>query len=248
MKHDKSIARVRLEANNRASIHGAQRRTLEAIFKHPQAHNLGWIDVVELIGEIGTIDQNSSGEYELVVADKHHLIHKPHTKELTGSAVVDLRHFLQDAGWSPDAPSEALKEPELVPPILLVVVDHHGAKIYRIAPAAGDPSAQEISPYDPYRFLHHLTHKGQSGEAGQRAPEDATFYERIAKAAAMAGKIIVVGHGTGKSNAAEHLAQYLRTHHHEIYKRVVSELTADLSSITRPQLLVLAEQALSPVT
>jgi uncharacterized protein YqfB (UPF0267 family) len=105
---------------------------------------------------------------------------------------------------------------------------------------------QEIRPYDPHHFLHHLAHKGRAEENGQRAPEDTTFYQRIAEAVAAGGKIIVVGHGHGKSNAAVRLTEYLRTHHRETYQRVVSELTADLSSITQPQLLALAEQALAP--
>jgi len=54
----------------------------------------------------------------------------------------------------------------------------------------------------------------------------------------------VVGHGTGKSNAAEHLLEYLRAHHRETYQRVVREIGVDLSAITMPQLLALAEQAL----
>jgi hypothetical protein len=56
----------------------------------------------------------------------------------------------------------------------------------------------------------------------------------------------VIGHGTGKSNAAHHLTEYLRSHRHETYQRVVRELVADLSNVTNPQLLDLARQALRP--
>ena len=122
----------------------------------------------------------------------------------------------------------------------MVVIDHHGAKIYRIDEASGDASNQEIRPYDPHHFLHHSTHKGQSREEGQRAPEDAGFYKQIAEALSAGGRILIVGHGTGKSNAAQHLIQYLRTHHSETYQRVVGEIAADLSAITAPQLLKLA--------
>ena len=246
MKLDKAEARDHAEAANRAALHGAPRRTLEAIFRHPAAHNLEWMDVVELVGKIGTMDQTASGQYDVQVGGRHYLMHKPHTKDLTGSEVTDLRHFLQDSGWSPNATSEAVPHPEPAAPDLMVVVDHHGAKIYRIEPASGDRSEHAILPYDPHHFLHHLAHKGHSQEKGQRAPEDITFYQRIAAAVAAGGRIIVVGHGTGKSNAAEHLIEYLRTHHRESYQRVVSELTADLSSITLPQLQVLAGQALAP--
>jgi hypothetical protein len=170
---------------------------------------------------------------------------KPHTKDLTGSEVVDLRHFLQRAGWAPEEPSQAAARPDPSPPTLMVVVDHHGAKIYRIVPASGDESTREIAPYDPHHFLHHLTHKDQSRQQGQRAPEDPGFYKQIGDALAAGGKIVVVGHGTGNSNAAQHLTEYLRTHHRETYQRIVREIDADLSAVTTPELLALAEQALA---
>ena len=50
---------------------------------------------------------------------------------------------------------------------------------------------------------------------------------------------MIVRHGTGKSNAALHLTEYLRSHRHETYQRIVREVVADLSSITTPQLLEL---------
>jgi len=228
----------------RAALHGAHLRTLEALFRHPTAHNLEWMDVVSLIEKIGAVHQKANDKFAFDVGAEHYQMHKPHTKDLTSSEVVDLRHFLQRAGWSPEKPSQAEARPVPEPPTLMVVVDHHGAKIYRIASASGGASKREITPYDPHHFLHHLAHKDQSREQGQRAPEDPSFYKRISDALAAGGKIVVVGHGTGKSNAAQHLAEYLRTHHRETYQRIVREMEADLSAVTTPQLLALAERAL----
>jgi hypothetical protein len=191
----------------------------------------------------GTISENASA-FDL--AGEHYLMHKPHTKNLTSSEVVDLRHLLQRAGWSPQAHSQARAARDVEPDTLIVVVDHHGAKIYRIEPGSGDAAPRAITPYDPHHFLHHLAHKDQLREAGQRAPEDPSFYRRIGDALAPAGRILVVGHGKGQSNAAQHLLEYLRTHHGETYQRVVREIEADLSAITPAQLLELAEQALGP--
>jgi hypothetical protein len=234
----------RAASEGRVALHGAHRRTLEALFRHPAAHNLEWMDVVALIEKIGAVHQKADNRFAFDVGAEHHLMHKPHAKDLTSSEVVDLRHFLQRAGWSPESPSQAAARPEPAALSLMVVVDHHGARIYRIDVAAADASKHEIRPYDPHHFLHHLTHKGESREQGQRAPEDTDFYKSIADALAAGGRIVVVGHGTGKSNAAEHLTEYLRTHHPETYQRVVREIDADLSAATTPQLLELAEQAL----
>jgi hypothetical protein len=227
-----------------SAIHGAHLRTLAALFRHPPAHNLEWMDVVSLIEKIGAVHKTSGDRFSFEVGRERFLMHKPHAKDLSTSDVADLRHFLQRAGWSPEALPQATARPEPAPLTLVVAVDHHGARIYRIDAASGDASKRQIRPYDPHHFLHHLSHKGQSREQGQRAPEDAGFYKAVADALAAGGAIVVVGHGTGKSNAAQHLTEYLRTHHRETYLRVVREIEADLSAITAPQLLALAEQAL----
>jgi hypothetical protein len=227
-----------------AAITGSHRRTLEAIFRHPSAHNLVWSEVLALIGKLGHVHEQSNNEFVLELAGNRQIMHKPHGKNLTADAVRELRHFISKAGLSPELPSEATAQPIPAAPDLLIVVDHHGAKIFHVDVGADDASEHRIKPYDPHHFLHHLTHKDQSRERGQRAPEEAAFYEQIATAAAFGGKIVVVGHGTGHSNAAHHLVDYLRNQHRETYQRVVGEVVADLSAITPPQLLALARQSL----
>jgi hypothetical protein len=235
---------------DRPVVTGSHRRTLEAIFRHPTAHNLEWSDAVALIEKIGEVDRKSNNEFTFTVAGEQHFIRKPHTKDLTSSEVLELRQFLLHVGWSHGDPPHSTVYPVAAAPDLLVVVDHHEARIYSIDASGGDISKHEIGskheirPYDPHHFLHHLTHKDQSRERGQRAHEDPSFYERIAQAVAAGGRIVVAGHGDGHSNAADHLIEYLRAHHRETYQRVVSQVTADLSSVTQPQLLEIAEKAL----
>ena len=233
-------------ATTLSSVTGGRRRTLEAIFHHPSAHNLEWSDVVALIEKIGHAQEKANNEFVFEVAGKRHVMHKPHTKDLTSSEVIEVRNFLIQAGLSPEVPSQPAAHPSPAAPSLLIVVDHHGTKIFQVDVASDDASKHVIRPYDPHHFLHHLVHEDQSREEGQRAPEEPAYFEKIAEAAALGGKIIVVGHGTGKSNAAHHLTEYLRSHHSETYQRIVREIVADLSSITTPQLLDLARQALRP--
>ena len=232
-------------SNTRTVLHGAHLKTLEALFRHPAAHNLNWMDVVALMEKIGVVHRRTEDKFGFDVAGEHYAMHKPHSKDLSSSEVADLRHFLQRAGWSTAGAPAAAAAAQPAALSLLVAVDHHGARIYRINAASADAAKLEIRPYDPYHFLHHLTHKDQSREQGQRAPEEPAFYQQVAEALAMAGRIVVVGHGTGKSNAGQHLMEYLRTHRHETYQRVVREMEADLSAVTPPQLLQLAQQALS---
>jgi hypothetical protein len=229
-------------AGDLPSITGSHRRALDAIFRHPVAHNLEWSDIITLIAKLGDVSEKANSEFVFEVAGKRHLMRKPHTKDLTTSEVIDLRHFLEQVGLSPKPQSRPGTDPAA--PNLLVVVDHHGAKIFHVDVSSADASEHEIKPYDPHHFLHHLAHKDQSRERGQRAPEEAAYYEKIAAALAPAGTIVVVGHGAGKSNAAHHLTEFLRAHHRQTYQRIVREIVADLSSITTPQLLDLARQVL----
>lgn len=230
--------------SQRPQLHGAHLRALEAVFRHPAAQNLEWNDVLGLIARIGVVNEKGGNKFAFDVGGQHLLMHKPHSKDLTSSDVADLRHFLQHAGWSPQGLSQSTGSPEPAAPTLMVVVDHHGAKIYRIDSANGAGAKREIRPYDPYHFLHHLTHKDESRQQGQRAPEEAAFYQQIGDALAAGGAIVVIGHGTGHSNAAGHLIEYLRNHRRETYERIVREIGTDLSAATTPQLLELAEQAL----
>jgi hypothetical protein len=127
---------------------------------------------------------------------------------------------------------------------LMVTVDHHEARIYRLDVGSHDTSEHAIKPYDPHHFLHHLSHKDQPRERGQRAPEDAGFYEEIAHGLVAAGRIVVVGHGSGHSNAAMHLVEHLRTHHHTIFEHLAREVTTDFGDMTAGELLDAGRRAL----
>ena len=227
-----------------AGLSGSDRRTLDAIFRHPISHNLAWRDVVALFETLGTVESKVNNEFAFKVGDAQHLIHKPHTHQLTVPEVLELRHFLERVGRSPESLPQPAAERVPALPNLLVAIDHHEAKIYRIDVTSDDISEHVIAPYDPHHFLHHLAHKDQSREHGQRAPEDSTFYERIAQAAGAGGRIILVGHGKGHSNAAHHLAEYLEKHHPEAHQHIVRGIVADLSSVTPSQLLELGRSTL----
>jgi len=226
---------------DRAALSRSDRRTLDDLFRHPIAHNLAWKDAVGLFERVGSVAEKANHELVFDAGGQTLTMRRPHAKELTTSEVMDLRHFATRAGLSRHGSSPAPSHPDRAAPELLVVVDHHGAKIYHIDVTSDDATRRTITPYDPHHFLHHLTHKDQSREQGQRAPEAASFYEQISQALAQGGPIVIIGHGTGHSNAAQHLTDYLAAHHPETYQRVVRELVADLSSITEPQMLALAK-------
>ena len=97
----------------RAPVTGAHRRTLEALFRHPLAHNLEWDDVVGLIGKIGDVHEKANSEFVFELDGKTHVMRRPHTKDLSATEVMELRHFLAQAGRSPEGPSRPAANDEV---------------------------------------------------------------------------------------------------------------------------------------
>lgn len=241
-------------AQSQPFLNGDERVTLDAMFSSPLPY-LGWSRVVALFKVLGTVEPRADDAFEFRIGAEHHLVSKPADEDLATTEVVNLRHLVQRAGFAPDPnfpATHASPAPREFPavPGLLVAMDHHGAKVFQIDATAADPAEHTITPYDPHGYLQHLTHKEESRERGQRVAEDPSYYERIAQTVLTGttegnAHVVVAGDGHGHSSAAHHFVEYLRSHHHETYGRTVTEVVADLSSLTDPQLLDLGRSALS---
>ena len=222
----------------------ADRRTLDAIFHHPVAHNLSWMDALNLLTHLGSAEEKSDGKYSLTIRGRHVIFRKPHGKQLDAREITELRHYLASAGISPQNPygTAPAAAPDTVD--VAVLIDHHGAKLYRVNLASTQPG-ETVKPYDPHHFLHHLHHREELHEQGQRAPEDLTFYDSIAEALRDADRIVLISHGTGESNAAQILAERLRTHHPNVYARIVRQAVVNTSAMTEAEIIAYARQALA---
>jgi hypothetical protein len=220
------------------------RRTLEAVFRHPVASNLAWSDVVHLIDRLGAAHQEPNGRLLFAIGEHRHIVHEPHGKQLTPEQVSQLRKFLAGAAVTPESVVVADEGGalEAAAPDMVAAVDHHQARLFTIEGASA--TARTLRPYDPHHFLHHLSHRQELALRGQRDPEEPSYYSQIAAALAPARRIVLVGHGTGHSNAAAHLEELLRARHPEIGQRIVATKAVDLSAITDRQLLALALETL----
>jgi hypothetical protein len=221
-------------------------RTLEAIFRHPVARNLAWSDALHLVEGLGAVRQEPNGRLLFAINEHRDVFHQPHGKELTADEIGHLRKFLEAAGVRPGAVEVIEDDHKLgsATPDMVVAVDHHQARLFTIE--GSSETARTLRPYDPHHFLHHLSHRQERELRGQREGEESSYYADIAAALAAAGRIVVLGHGTGHSNAAAHLEQVLRSKHPETFARVAAIRAVDLSATTEPQLLALALQTLDP--
>ena len=218
--------------------------TLAGLFHHPVSQSLAWRDALELFDTLGDVERTDNGTLILRVGDMQTTVRQPRSKDLRNDEVTMLRVFLQRAGLSVDGHAAAAHDITTQAKDLLVVVNHHEAKIYQIGPNRQTASGQEIRPDGPHHFPHHLVHKDRNRQRGQHAPGAPDFYVRIAAALVHAERIVVVGTGAGHRNAAHHLVEYLAAHHPETHARVVAERVVDAFGVTPARLLEIGQQAL----
>jgi hypothetical protein len=200
--------------------------------------NLQWKDVIELIGVLGEVLPHSGDESIFVVGGRREMFKHPHNHTLDVESCSRLRKFLRQGEEAAPAaePSDAGR--------LIVVVDHHGAHVYKDLGLSVPEPESKVTPYDPFHYHHHLIHRKEAHYRGERVPEETSFYEEIAKHLADAKEIVLIGHGTGQSSAVDYLAEYLKTHHFGIFQHVIATEKADLSALTEPEIEAIAKKRL----
>jgi len=209
---------------------------LESLVGGKLPRNLSWDALTDLIGQIGTVQTHGNDEFTFVVGSQRAFFKRPGSHNLEVEEISRLRKFLKAAGVLGKA-AKAHQSGRMV-----VVVDHHAAHLYQDQGDSVPEDEVTVKPYDPFGFQHHLIHRKEAHFQGDRTPEDTSFYEEIAQDLVHAEAIILIGHATGKSSAENFLAEYLKTHHPETFKRIIAIETADLSALTEPEIEEIAKK------
>lgn len=217
-----------------SDLDGHHRKTYEAIFRHPAAHNLEWHDVRSLLDALADVVEGHNGALEVTRNGHAVTLHAPKHKDVASiEELLAIRHFLDQSSASQvDQPVESGTD-------LLVVIDHHEAKIYRSERHGSLP--QKLVPYDPHGFGRHLRSENPETD-GKRQPERKSFYEAIAKTLRGADRILIFGSGTGESSAMEKLIADLDHNHGDLTKLVVGSVVIDASHLTEGELLAKARE------
>jgi len=215
-----------------------QEMLLASLLAGKLPRNLSWNEVVELMGKLGEVQPHEDNEVEFVIGSQRAFFKRPHTHSLETDEVSRLRRFLHEAGPSviPKKSAPARR--------IVVVIDHHMARIYQDLGGSRPKHEDAMKPYDPHGFHRHLIHRKETHYEGQRVPEENSFYEQIAEDLKPANEIVLIGHGTGKSSALDFLVKYLKTHHSTIFPQVIATEVADLSALTEPEIEAIAKRHL----
>jgi hypothetical protein len=159
-----------------------------------------------------------------------------HGKEVALDELMRIRHFLTNTETPAATTAIATKD-------LVVVLDHSGARIYRVDEAESLP--EHIRPVDPRGQDQHVHNpKGDSG--GKQGPYRKLFYEDLVKHLDGADRILLVGDGQGASSEVEHFLHELEERHHrDLAQRIVGTVTADISHTTDGEFKAMAREFLS---
>jgi stalled ribosome rescue protein Dom34 len=99
----------------------------------------------------------------------------------------------------------------------LVWLDHRVAKVFHFN--TEDSQRETVNSTHPDQNLHHKANSSDSGHA----PVDKEYLERIAKAVANSGAILIVGPGSAKTELHAHIEKL----HSQIAKKISAVETID---------------------
>jgi len=217
----------------KTELSGPHRTTYEAVFRHPVARNLQWLEVRSLLVALADDVEENDDVLKVTRNGKTLILHRPRRKGIDDvEELMKVRHFLETSG-------EVSRQPMVDEMHLLVVIDHRLARIYRSEIQGSVP--HRIAPYDPTGAGRHL-HYVQDDSNGKRRPELKSFYEEIASALQGAQTILLFGSGTGASSAMEQLQAELKAHHADLAKRIVGSVVVNEQHLTENQLLAKARE------
>ncbi len=224
------------------SLHAKHATLLRSLTDGPLPRNVAPRDAVAVLEELGTVERREHGHLGFEANGARHAFRWADEKELTVAQTSELRHVLLAITGRPGA-----EAPPAGGPVCVVVIDHHGARLYETEPGASRPEPEgSVAPHDPHGFHRHLIHRKEAHYKGDRVPEDHAFYDEVAAALRDRPAIVVIGHGTGKSDAAAVLVEALRIRHAETAGRIVGVETTDLSALTEPQIEAIALRHMAP--
>ncbi|MEI6109423.1 MAG: hypothetical protein WCQ11_05075 [Actinomycetes bacterium] len=120
--------------------------------------------------------------------------------------------------------------------LVVAVVERYETKVW---PTNAEKGAKPelIHPLTP-RNIHVREAQHHTGHDSDKA--DKSYFEEISKTLEPAGEILLVGHGTGKSNAVLKLIQYLERYHANVAHKIVGSLDVNVPAMTDGELLAAA--------
>ena len=180
--------------------------------------------------QIGLVEDEPNGNVKITRNGQVLIIHPHHTKDVTDvDELLAIRHFLEKTENGTGALAAPLH--------LLLVIDHHEARLFRSELHGSVP--QQIMPHKPDDFFRHAHHSKEFSR-GQEKPDPNSFFEEICSALHGAGKVLVFGTGTGTSSEMDQFLSWIKSQRPELAKRIMGSVVVDENHLSMDQLLAKA--------
>ena len=116
---------------------------------------------------------------------------------------------------------------------LVVAILHDDARIWQLDDVGSEPVVYIKRNFpESVHVRQAQSHHMHSHEIGE--PE---YFKEVSDALVGGLKIVVVGHGTGKANAAERFMKFLDQQHSALLPRIVSSENANLPHMSNAQII-----------
>lgn len=123
---------------------------------------------------------------------------------------------------------------------VVAAIDFHESRVFELSTdEAGRPL--QIVAKDPRGYFHQLHTKAGTPEGFFVADSD-EYWKAIARGLHKASSILLLGHGTGKSNASHHFVAYIEKHESDLAAKIVGDVRCDIDDLTNAQVLRLGQQ------
>jgi hypothetical protein len=220
--------------------------TLQALYAHPLRHNIRWDHLQSLWQALGgDVEHLDQQRLKLRLPDgsetwMHHAVGRRHAV-LTGDDVLRVRHLLQQAGIRPEHPvAEPAASRGDQSRRMLMRLNHRGADLYVLE--GETPEHFSLRPHGLWGSGQNLTHRHDRDVAGQRAPLDADYLNRLMRTLEAAERVLVLGHGRGEASLLHTFLDHVRRHRPDLLHRISATETVDDSAMSEAQLLAHARR------
>jgi hypothetical protein len=164
-----------------------------------------------------------------------------HHPDLDPEAVLRVRHLLQEAGVTPGHPeAEGPTARGDQSPRLVIHLDHHRTDTFLLEGDAVEHAV--LTPHGLWGSGENLSHRHDRDIAGQKAPRDFDYLNRILQALEGADAVLLLGHGTGESDMRQLLLAHVRRHRPDLLERLVGVETLSIADPSEGQLIAVAKE------
>jgi len=214
-----------------SKLTGSLLRTYNTIFQQLGSHDISWQEIHALLRQLGQVADETNGDLKMTRHGQILVLHPPRVKDAyAADEILALRHFLERS-------EKQTPEPNGRAPHMLLVINHHEARLFRAEVNGGVP--HQILPHEPNEYFGRKTNQNHLS-GGKKAPALNDFFDHVAEALQAAGQILIFG--TDTSTEMDEFMAWLNLNRPEVAGRIIGSMVVDADLLVEGRLLEKAQE------